>query len=693
MITLNTPKKLVLKTILFLFLFFNVIVNSATSQNTLIDSLKKEVISMKDDTSKVILLAQLSKLYRYSNSDSSIYYASEGLAISKEVNNIKCEALCLYNLAVCYWVQENYSFSMAYCLKALHIQEKLNDKTGLSQSYNVMGILYSDQHFDSLALEYYNRGLSLSIETKDSSVTCRILGNLGELYESQNKLDLALNYYKKALDISTLKNDKTNISTNLDYLGNIYLKKGDYRKAIEFYEKAIELAIKMKDNQNISNTAISLSNIYHKIGQASNCFYYADYALKSAQKINYLSNIQKSAIILYNFYSEKKNYKGALDYYIIAVKANDSLTSSANEKEFRKTQQKYELDKKQKEILILSKDKKIAEKEARNQLLFTVFLLIGVGLLTIFSFFVFRNYRTERKAKLLLASQKAEITEKNEELNSLNEEVTLQRDILAKQRKNTTDSIKYARRIQNAILPSPDINKKFFTDSFIYNRPKDIVGGDFYWFHTETQINNGVQQEITYFAVADCTGHGIPGAFMSILCFNIIEMAMEENPKAGTDVLLTAISNMIDKKLRQQNDDTQIHDGIDIAICSFNKSTYQLEYSGIRNPIVIIRNQEIMEYKPDKKSLANAPNKTILYSKQTIELEKGDTLFLFSDGFADQFNAENQKKFSMKKFKDLLQHIANLPNKQQHDSLQKVFEQWKGNTEQIDDVMVVGVRV
>lgn len=689
----KTIKKHIIRYLLSLLFLICIFHKPSSSQNTVIDSLRSKIATMKDDSSKVNLLAQVSKYYRYLNSDSAIYYANEGLKISLKINSLPGEALCLHNLSVSYWVQENYSYSINYCLKALQIHEQLNDKKGLAKSFNILGILYSDQHYDSLALEYYNRALSLSIETKDSVTICRILGNIGELYESQNKLDLALSYYIQALDVSTSINDQVNISTNLDYLGSIYLKKADYKKAIDYYEKAIEMATKMNDNQNISNTAISLSNIYQKIGQASTSYYYANYALKSAQEINYLSAIKESALILYHLYSSRKDYKNALDYYIVAVNANDSLTNSANEKEFRKIQQKYEIDKKEKEILILSKDKKIAEKEAKNQMLFTVFLLIGVGLLAIFSFYIFKNFRKERKAKLLLASQKAEISEKNEELYTLNEEVTTQRDSLARQRKNTTDSIKYARRIQNAVLPSPGINKKYFPDSFIYNQPKDIVGGDFYWFHKETKKCNSEEQEIIYFALADCTGHGIPGAFMSILCFNIIEMAMDENPGAGTDVLLTAISKMIDKKLRQQSEDEKINDGVDIALCSFNKSNYKMDYSGIRNPIVIIRNHELLEYKPEKKALTHTDDNEILYSRQSIRMQKGDTLFLFSDGFADQFNTENKKKFSLKKFKELLLEIVDLPDTKQAETLHSIFKSWKGDTEQIDDVMVIGIKI
>jgi len=690
MFIIASLKEIARRITILLFLILITANNTLISQNY-IDSLKKSILTENTDSVKVYLLAKLAKELRYNNSDSSIICGLEGLEISEKSHYLSCEAICLYNLAMSYWVQDNYFIAMIHCINAIQIREKLNDIAGLCECYNCMGILLSSQHYDSLALVYYQKALDFSYKSAYHYLTSRIIGNIGELYFDQGKYDTALSFYNKALGLSIRNNDKVNTSTNLDYLGDIYYKTKNYSKATEYYLQSIVLAKEVNDNQNISNTSYSLACIFLETGITDKARYYAENSLHYARKIKYLSNIRKSAMILYDISLAGNNYKQALEYYKIAAIANDSLISATNEKEFRKKQQKYEMDTKQKEILLLLKDKKITEKEAKNRLLFTLLLLIVLSLLAIFSFFIFRNYKAEKKAKSLLAIQKAEITEKNEELNLLNEEVTVQRDILAKQRKNTTDSIKYARRIQNAILPLPGVNNKYFKESFVYNRPKDIVGGDFFWFNkVEPAEKKG---ETVYFALADCTGHGIPGAFMSILCYNIIEIVMEENPDATTDALLTSISNMIDKKLRQQQDDTQLHDGIDIAFCALHRPENILDYSGIRNSIVIIRNNELKEYKPDKKSSNSKSDKNVLYGKLTIQLEKGDSLYLFSDGFADQFNANNQKKYSMKKFKELLLEISALPVNSQPEKLHLAFENWKGETEQIDDVMVMGLKI
>ena len=665
----------------------------AYAQSNQVDSLKHLAQFEKNDSAKVFAYLELSKYYKYINSDSAIFYATEGYNLSKTAKCLNCEALSLHYLCVNYWIKENYSVSLSYCLKSLQINEALHNKKGMSYNYNLLGIIYSDQHYDSLAKEYYNKALAYAIAANDSIQMARILGNIGSIYETNNQLDIALSYYKKALMISTLRKDQANISTNLDYLGNINYKKGNLKEAIEYYQKAIDLAILMNDNQNISNSAVSLAKIYFENKQLTKCLYYANYALKSAQKISYFSNIQKSSTFLYEISSQRKDFESALKYYILLNNAKDSLNNNASEKQFRKMQQEYELDKKQKQIIILSKDKLLAEQETKNQFLYTLIFAIGSGLLILLAVFIFRSYTKERNAKKILTLQKAEIIEINEELSALNEEVTVQRDLLAKQRKNTTDSIRYARRIQNAMLPPPNIYKNFFPDSFIYNRPKDIVSGDFYWFHGETQTKNNEIHDIIYFALADCTGHGVPGAFMSILCYNIIDLAMEENIGANTSLLLTSITNMITKKLRHQSDDFQVNDGLDIAICTYNKTTNVLSYSGINNPIFIIRNHQLIEIKPDRASKSVVNQETTLYTAQEFILQEGDSLFLFSDGYADQFNDDNKIKFSKKRFKELLIEIVDLPNPEQAEKLHHTFENWKGDSEQIDDVMVLGIRI
>jgi serine phosphatase RsbU (regulator of sigma subunit) len=254
--------------------------------------------------------------------------------------------------------------------------------------------------------------------------------------------------------------------------------------------------------------------------------------------------------------------------------------------------------------------------------------------------------------------------------------------LLEEKNKEITDSINYAQHIQKAILPSQEFISNHLSDSFIIYMPKSIVSGDFYWMQEKN--------EQLFFAVGDCTGHGVPGAMLSVIAQNILNRIVFSFPLLTPSQILDKASEFMEAALTQGGG--QMRDGMDIALCSLNKKTMELEYAGANNPLYIISNNELKEFKANKEPIGKFETKAP-FSNNKIQLQKGDAIYLFSDGFADQFGGPNGKKFKYKTLKELLLSVHQKSNEEQKNSIITVFEKWKGNMEQVDDVCLLGVKI
>jgi serine phosphatase RsbU (regulator of sigma subunit) len=273
--------------------------------------------------------------------------------------------------------------------------------------------------------------------------------------------------------------------------------------------------------------------------------------------------------------------------------------------------------------------------------------------------------RTEQVVK-----QKAEIEEKNLKLEDLY--------------KNVTDSIKYAKHIQESILPSERSIKKLLPEFFIYYRPKDIVSGDFYWFN--------VKKDSFFISAVDCTGHGVPGAFMSIVGYNHLNLSLEkENVTAAS--LLNGLNQGVSQTLHISSEGYTVKDGMDIALCGVDMKRKKLQFAGAYNPLYMVRNSEFSEIKADKFPIGSYVEDPRDYTNHEMDIQQGDTFYIFTDGYADQFGGPQGKKFMYKKFRDLIMGMQSKTMQEQGKILEDAMEEWKANTAQIDDILVIGFRI
>ncbi len=308
----------------------------------------------------------------------------------------------------------------------------------------------------------------------------------------------------------------------------------------------------------------------------------------------------------------------------------------------------------------------------------------GFAIILLFIIFIFRQNNIRRKTNIVLLSQKDAIQQQNEEINQQNEEIRKQVNIVTKQKKEITDSIIYAERIQRALLPQEEILDKLFDDYFILYKPLHIVSGDYYWIK---EINQNV-----IIATADCTGHGVPGAFMSMLGISFLNEIISKDKITKTSDILSELRKMIKTSLKQTGIQGASQDGMDMALYSIDMDNYSMQFAGAYNPVYIIRNEEIIVIKADRQPIA-IYIKEKSFTNHTFQLQKNDIIYTFSDGYVDEFGGKEGKKFKTKKFKELLLNIHKKTLKEQKNILDKTITDWLKGYKQIDDILVIGVKI
>ncbi|MBI4647753.1 MAG: SpoIIE family protein phosphatase [Bacteroidia bacterium] len=271
----------------------------------------------------------------------------------------------------------------------------------------------------------------------------------------------------------------------------------------------------------------------------------------------------------------------------------------------------------------------------------------------------------------------------------------LKKDIEEKHH-NVTESIRYAKRIQEAILPPSELMKNLLPDSFVLYKPKDIVSGDFYWIETSRvkKPESGKEKEIVLFSVVDCTGHGVPGAFMSIFGYNLLNQAIDEHNLTKPSEILDFLSHGVMKKLRLHSEEIIVTDGMDLMLCAYHRDEMKLEYAGVHNPLYLVRGEELIPFKADQHAIGDPYEDEFTgYSNYEIDLQKGDIIYIFSDGYCDQFGGPQRRKFMSKNLRDTLLGLKGLTMESQKAKLDLILNDWKGEIEQVDDITIMGIKI
>ncbi|MFT4601310.1 MAG: serine phosphatase RsbU (regulator of sigma subunit) [Arenicella sp.] len=620
--------------------------------------------------------------------DKALETYAKGIKIYSENNKFDGIAICLNNIANVYYFQGDLQKCIDYRLKGLKIWEHLEYKENMSAAYRHIGIIYEEQEDFENAEEYFTLSLAAARAVDSQSRIASALISFGVLANAKGEQEKAYDFYIQSITICKEIDDYLELAMNYQNIGFLYHTKGDqaltlgntdtaneqFDIAFGYYDSSNTLRYEMQDYQGISSNMNNIAAIYYSLGMTDSAEYYAEDAYAYASHTGVIAEVIDASQILYEVYKTKGDYRTSLSMYEEYITSRDSLNSMNNQKAVIQQGVKHEYD----------TQKAIDDKELENQLKLSdekeqkqniIIYAVVFGLLLVVSFLIFLNKRLRITKK-----QKSTIEDQKETLEEQKEVLVLQKKLVEEKNSDIMDSITYAKRIQSAILPPTKLVKEYLPDSFILYKPKDIVAGDFYWME---HLNGKI-----LFAAADCTGHGVPGAMVSVICNNGLNRSVREYGLSDPGQILDKTREIVIQEFEKSEED--VKDGMDIAICSLDGMT--LSYAGAHNPLWLIRNGEIIEIKADKQPIGKF-DKPSPFNTHIIELEKGDTFYIFSDGYADQFGGEKGKKFKTKNFKNLLVSIQDENLESQKEIIDKAFETWRATLEQLDDVCVLGVRV
>jgi serine phosphatase RsbU (regulator of sigma subunit) len=487
--------------------------------------------------------------------------------------------------------------------------------------------------------------------------------NIGNYYSATGNIEKQLEYYLKGLAIVEKKNDKKALAIILGNMGDAYAELKNYPKSIESYERSIALFEELKSKEGLALRLASLAKVYYSTGKKHEAYESLQKAYALARETHYSLALKESLEGLSDYYEKEKDFKNAFITFKNLRSFTDSLYNSEKATEVTKLQYQFDAAQAAK-IKKLEEEKLEAERRAKEEQQKIILYSISTGFILVLAlaFFIFRGYRQKQKANLIISAQKKILEEKN---------------------KDITDSINYARRIQEAILPDKEIKYRIFPDAFVLFQPRDVVSGDFYWFSEK----NGKR----IIAAADCTGHGVPGAFMSMIGNSFLNEIVNERGITRPSEILNELRHLVIKSLKQKEESGSPRDGMDISLLCFSEN--HVEWAGANNPLWIVHNGNLTAFAPDKQPIGLHHGENLPFTNHKISPEKGSSLYIFSDGYADQFGGAKGKKFREKQLKELLLSIQMKSMQEQEEVLLSTFQNWKGELEQIDDVLVIGVRI
>ncbi|MFN5458713.1 MAG: SpoIIE family protein phosphatase [Bacteroidota bacterium] len=692
----------------FIFSFSTDAQHSKKRIKELLDSIK----IAKEDTNKFNLYYKLSDKYLESNDTiKSLEFSNKALELSSKINYEIGTAKANLQIGYLYTYQGLLAIdkSISHLLISLKIFENLKRTKGIADCYYIIGNNYLSLKNPEAAIENLNMAINQykKINKKSLIADCSIM--IGQAYEIEKKYEKTLSNFNIALKIYKSDNDTFNVGATYYYMGDTYLMEKNYETALFYHEESRKISLILKDSSGVGDSYMRIGEIFYKQKNlnkslenyflASKYFQtpkdseilawsYEQIALTYRNQEQYNLSIQfyKKAEKIYenlnqlkiNFgfykgmsetYAKLNDFKSAYFYKELHSRLYDSVMDYLlkMKNKLENTQVNYELEKSAKEREL--SDQLISEKEdkIKKQKIINYSFIGGLIILSAFLFWIFKSRKKTRKQNALITEQKTLIEEKHKEI---------------------TDSINYAERIQRSFLATKTILDEHLKDYFVFFKPKDVVSGDFYW---GTKLSNGNFTLCT----ADSTGHGVPGAIMSILNISSLEKASSITNEPNEILNLTR--KIIISRLKNDGSSEGGKDGMDCSLIVFDKAKNKITYAAANNPIWIIRKNEkglaeLVEIKPDKMPVGKHERDTIPFLQNEIELLKGDVIYTLTDGMPDQFGGPKGKKYKYAKLKEFLFAISDLPMSKQHEKIKSEFENWKGELEQVDDVTLIGIK-
>lgn len=664
------------------------------------DSLLNIIQTSTDDSVTILTFRELTYFHLFEEYDleQAIKYLDEGIEYSKkkESHYLSGKMMALKGYVEQFYIND-FASSISYYFAALDEYEKVSAVDDRFAIYLNLGNLYYNYKQYKDAIKFLSKAVENAELTGSKDLRAEAFLNLGVVYymgeidngEALSCLNQARDYYFSEQDSLNLAMIDFNLTNLMFKTEDISLKKRV--AAIETYDRVRKIfkTYGIDDFYFVATT--NLATQLSHIGSYSDAkMYLLECKELAMEQHNYSFLIEIFKSLAENAEAQQ-NYQEQVVFLKKAAEYNDSLFNENKAKAISETEIKYETEKINAQNELLQKEGEIkdleltaSKAEASAQQQQKLYLFGGLGLVALFGIFMFNRFRVTNKQKNIIDAQKTLVEEQKAEVESQKVELESTHQQLAEHHKEISDSINYAKRIQEAIMPSMESMNEALKNGFVLYLPKDVVAGDFFWMESI--------EDTVFYAAADCTGHGVPGAMVSVVCSNALNKALLEEGIRDTGKLLDRTRELVIQRLAKSGED--VKDGMDISLCALNMNTRSLRWSGANNPLWILRKggEEIEETKANKQPIGVYHQPTPFTSHEIV-LNEGDAIYVFTDGYQDQFGGPKGKKFKAKQLKDLI--IANQHKlmDEQLVILEQEFMNWKGEVEQIDDVCVIGVKV
>ncbi len=740
------------------------------SQNA--DSLKTALKNAKHDTTRCVILSKLVEVEErnemvWDSLNKKIEEISERNLKSQNLKPLEKQFYLKYlagavnNFGEYSERQGRVVEALEFYSKALKLREQVNDKFGIANSLYSLSSVYKQQGDDDKALEYLLRALKLLEEINDKVGLGHTLNNIGLIYNHKKDYEKATEYLGKSLKIREEIGDKNGIAISLNNIGIVYEAKGDQAKAIELYSQSLEICKQIGNMRGFCYSSRNIAKLHFDRKNYGKALEVATEGLNVAKMGGSIYNVMQLSELLSRIYKVKGDSKNALSSYELYIAMRDSVTNEETQKAAVKSQLKYEFEKKAlADSLKTAEEKRITDVQLKQEKTQRYALYGGLVLVLVFAGFMFNRFKVTQKQKLIIEVKEKETQQQNVIISHQKELVEHQKHIVEEKHKEITDSINYAERIQRSFMATKELldenlnaplqgstTKQSHTTNeiasplsgahhdesnyFVFFKPKDVVSGDFYWAaevsgsrfevpgyeNREQEMGN---QKLFYLATADSTGHGVPGAIMSLLNITSLEKAIEKY--ANPSEILNATRQTIIERLKKDGSAEGGKDGMDCSLLVFDFTNKKLLIAAAHNPVWIVRStvtsstdeggvsrsdtkgsryeqsstrtdKHLIDIKPDKMPVGKHDRDQESFTLHAIDLQKGDVIYTLTDGFPDQFGGPKGKKFMSKNLKELLLANAHLPMSSQKQLLEKTFHDWVNGLEQVDDVTIIGIRV
>ena len=571
--------------------------------------------------------------------------------------------------------QSNLRDALDNFLSAIKLFEELKMPVKVAGIHNNIGLIYAEIKEYRTALAYYFKAEKINLSSDHKGFLAINYNNIATCYQKLNQFNSAQTYLNKSLALRQEISDTMGMAMAYHNIGINHQLTDDNDSAVFFFNKSLSYLGNMNENMGHAYNYLELGNSYlqkKKLAEAENY-------LLNALRISENNELEGLKVEIYKYlsevYQQKNDYRKAFTFQNLYMSSKENIESDESKNEILKKELEYDFAKRQELQRKDAENKQaISNAEIQSQKKLTTGAVIALVILSGLIIIVFRSYNQKRKANDIISKQKELVEHKNKEI---------------------LDSINYAKYIQNALLPSEKVISDLHVDCFILFKPKDIVSGDFYWIHNNPSSKTNENE--VYVAAVDCTGHGVPGALVSVVGNNGLNRCVKEFGIHDTGKILDKLSDLVEETFEKS--ENELKDGMDISLLKINsndsdKNSVQLQWSGANNPIWIIKKDSAVleEIKANKQPVGKFDDRTSFTTNQ-LSLQKGDRLYLFTDGYADQFGGPKGKKFKYRQLEELLLSTTHLALNDQKQALEKAFDSWKANHEQVDDVCIIGIRL